>query len=328
MPPPLVSLPPELLCDILRKLPIEDGRNLLLSCREICDNGKHAFDQKCFRVIPLTLEHESISQAEDLTKEQPCCFLKEIIIQIDRECDRHPGKLHLENRLLSLFTNAIQVSTKFDTITIQYDPEEFDSRVGRYRAHTKAVVWAIKTFLNGHGSTHFKINIQNIRLHDCATLFAFGKKILNQVYSIGLRFEPYETIVRSIQELLPLATNLKEISLINDTGETLTSNPIRRVMKAVSSKTLESISFAGVDTTKDKLQEILDPLKASLKNIKLQQMTFEQKSFESFVRYISHDYPLESIDLEDIWETDGKKKYEIINPILYLYNLQLTLVSS
>jgi hypothetical protein len=107
MPPPLISLPPELLCDILRKLSIEDGCNLLLSCREIRNNSKHAFNQKCFHVIPLTLEHESMSQAEDLTKEQPCCFLEEIIIQIDRECDRHPGKLHLKDRLLSLFTNTL-----------------------------------------------------------------------------------------------------------------------------------------------------------------------------------------------------------------------------
>jgi hypothetical protein len=328
MPPPLISLPPELLCDILRKLSIEDGRNLLLSCREIRDNGKHAFDQKCFRIIPLTLEHESMSQAEDLTKEQPCCFLEEIIIRIDQECDRHPGKLHFEDRLLSLFTNALQVSTKFDTITIHYDPEEFDSPVGRYRAHTKAVVWAIKTFLKGHESIDFKIDIQNIRLHDCATLFALGKSFLNRVHFIGLRFEPYDTTVRSIQELLPLATNLKEISLMNDTGETLTSNLIRKVMKAVNSKTLESISLAGVDTTKDKLQKILHPLKASLKNVKLQQMTFEQKSFESFVRYISRDYSLDDFDLEDIWETDDKKEHEVIDPMSYWYDLQPTPVSS
>jgi hypothetical protein len=253
MPPPLISLPPELLCDILRKLLIEEDRNLLLSYCEIYDNSKYAFDQKYFRVIPLTLEHESISQAKNLTKEQPYCFLEEIIIRIDQECDRYLGKLHLENRLLSLFINIFQVSTKFDIITIQYDPEKFDSLVGRYHTYTKTVVWAIKTFLKGYKNINFKIDIQNIRLHDCATLFALGKSFLNRVHSIRLRFEPYDTTVRSIQKLLPLATNLKEISLINDTSETLISNPIRKVMKVISSKTLESISIAGVDTTKDKL---------------------------------------------------------------------------
>jgi len=40
---------------------------------------------------------------------------------------------------------------------------------------------------------------------------------------------------------------------MNYTGETLTSNPIRKVIKAVSSTKLESVSLAGVDTTKDKL---------------------------------------------------------------------------
>jgi hypothetical protein len=105
IPPPLISLPPELLCDILRKLPIKKDYNLLLSYREIYDNSKYTFDQKCFRVIPLTLEHESISQTKDFTKEQPYCFLEEIIIRIDQECNRYPGKLHLENRLLSLFIN-------------------------------------------------------------------------------------------------------------------------------------------------------------------------------------------------------------------------------
>lgn len=328
MPPPLISLPPELLCDILQKLPIEDGRNLLLSCGEIYDNGKHAFDQKCFRVIPLTLECESMSQAKDLTKEQPCRFLEEIIIRIDRECDRHPGKLHLKDRLLSLFTNALQVSAKFDTITIRYDAEEFDSLVGRYRDHTKAVVWAINTFLKGHGSTNFKIDIQNIRLHDCVTLFASGESFLNRVNSIGLRFEPYNTTVRPIQELLPLATNLKEISLVNDTGETLTSDPIRKVIKKVSSKTVESISLAGIDTTKDKLQEILNPLRASLKSIKLQQMTFKQKSFVSFIRYISRNYSLEDFDLKDIWEIDGRTEHEVINPMSYWYDVQPTPASS
>jgi len=46
-------------------------------------------------------------------------------------------------------------------------------------------------------------------------------------------------------------------------------------------------------------------------------MTFEQKLFESFVRYISRNYSLEDFDLEDIWETNSKKEYEVINPMSY-----------
>jgi hypothetical protein len=56
----LISLLFKLFCDILRKLFIKNSRNLLLSCREIRDNSKHAFDQKCFCVILLTLKHKSI----------------------------------------------------------------------------------------------------------------------------------------------------------------------------------------------------------------------------------------------------------------------------
>ena len=63
--------------------------------------------------------------------------------------------------------------------------------------------------------------------------------------------------------------NRKGVSLINDTGETLTSSPIQKVMKVVSSKTLNSINLAGINTTKDELQKILYSLKASLKKIKL-----------------------------------------------------------
>ncbi|KAH7418698.1 hypothetical protein BKA64DRAFT_635816 [Cadophora sp. MPI-SDFR-AT-0126] len=324
MPPPLISLPPELLCNILKKLPFKAGRELMASCRKIYDNGKPAFDQKCFKVIPLSLEDKSMLQAEELTKKQPCCFLEEIVIRIDRECDRHPGKLHFEDRLLSIFTNARQLSTKFNAITIHYDPEEFDSRVGRYRAHTKAVVFAIKTFLEGHESTNFKIGIQSIRLHDCATLFALGKSFLNRVQSLGLRLEPYDTRLRFIQEFLPLATNLKEISLMNDTGETLPSNHIRKATKAISSANLKSISIAGIDTTNYKLQKILRPFKASLQKIKLRQIMFEQESFDSFVDHISRNYSIEDFDLEEIWETDGKKESEVIDPMSHWYDLQAT----
>jgi hypothetical protein len=65
-------------------------------------------------------------------------------------------------------------------------------------------------------------------------------------------------------------------------------------------------------------------LKASLKNIKLQQITFEQKLFESFVRYISRDYFLEDFDLKDIWETDSKKEHEVIDPMSCWYDLRPT----
>jgi len=57
-------------------------------------------------------------------------------------------------------------------------------------------------------------------------------------------------------------------------------------------------------------------------------MTFEQKSFENFVRYISRNYSLEDFDLEDIWETNSKKEHEVIDPMSYWDDLQPTPASS
>jgi hypothetical protein len=52
----LLSLTPELVCRVIKDLPIEDAYNFLLSCRQIYSNGKYAFDEKCFRVFPVKLE--------------------------------------------------------------------------------------------------------------------------------------------------------------------------------------------------------------------------------------------------------------------------------
>lgn len=323
MPPSLISLPPEILCNILKKLSIESCRSLLASCHEVYDNGKYAFDQKCFSIIPLTLENEAILQAEELTREQPCCFLEEIVIWIDRECNDRPESVKKNaERLLSVFTNAHQVSTKFNTITIRYDPDEFDEEEGRYVTHTKAVVWAIDNFAGEYERTNLKIQIENIRLYDCNTLLTLGQTFLNRVYSVGIRIQFYDTTARSIQELLPLATNLKEFSLLNESDETLSFNFILKIMKKLSSKPLESITLGGIETNTDQLKKILHPLKASLKSIKLQDVAFEQESFESFVCYISRNYSLNDFDLKGIYENHGTKLHEVIDPMSYWHDLQ------
>ena len=46
-------------CKIVKKLPIDNARELLASCRHIYDNGKFDLNQKCYQVLPFTLEHES-----------------------------------------------------------------------------------------------------------------------------------------------------------------------------------------------------------------------------------------------------------------------------
>src|SRR5882724_11604584 len=44
----LISLAPELVCMIVKELPIENARDLLASCQKIHDNGHYAFTKKCF----------------------------------------------------------------------------------------------------------------------------------------------------------------------------------------------------------------------------------------------------------------------------------------
>jgi hypothetical protein len=57
-------------------------------------------------------------------------------------------------------------------------------------------------------------------------------------------------------------------------------------------------------------------------------MTFEPEPFEGFVRYISRNYSLEDIGLEDIWEGDGKREHEVNDPMSYWYSSRPTSASS
>ena len=57
-------------------------------------------------------------------------------------------------------------------------------------------------------------------------------------------------------------------------------------------------------------------------------MTFEPEPFESFVHYISRNYSLEDIDLEDIWKGDGKRDHEVKDPMSYWYSPPPTSASS
>jgi hypothetical protein len=68
MPPSLLSLSSELVCRVVKDLLIEDVRIFLLCCRMIYDNGKHAFDKKCFRVLLVRLEHHGLLIAEGILK--------------------------------------------------------------------------------------------------------------------------------------------------------------------------------------------------------------------------------------------------------------------
>jgi hypothetical protein len=65
-------------------LSIKDACNLLSSCRQIYSNGKHAFDEKCFHVLPVKLESQSLRTAKDVIKKEQCRFVRKIFIRLDQ----------------------------------------------------------------------------------------------------------------------------------------------------------------------------------------------------------------------------------------------------
>jgi hypothetical protein len=57
---PLVTLTPELVCHIIKELPIKDGRIFLESYKEIYNNRIYAFNKKCFWAILVRLMEEGL----------------------------------------------------------------------------------------------------------------------------------------------------------------------------------------------------------------------------------------------------------------------------
>jgi hypothetical protein len=115
-------------------------------------------------------------------------------------------------------------------------------------------------------------------------------------------------------------TSLTELSFITDAtadndNDILSSDAISEPMTKVNSERFKSLTLKGFQTTKSQLQEILDPLKTSIKEIRLQGIMFHDGSFTRFVNYISDCLSLDNVSLEEIWEDDGTKHYEIDNPM-------------
>jgi hypothetical protein len=110
---PAVSLPTELLESIVQQLPIEGVRSLLLSCKTIHQKDKHAFNETCFRTIPVSVSEAGLCQAEDLLDNEYCRCLQTIFIILDSE-ELGP----LQSRLASVVAKGLQVSTKCDIVGI------------------------------------------------------------------------------------------------------------------------------------------------------------------------------------------------------------------
>jgi hypothetical protein len=159
-------------------------------------------------------------------------------------------------------------------------------------------------------------------LYDSRALYKLRKGFLHRVHSLELIVHKWGP-VDALNEALTLMTSLKELSFITDTtadnnNDILSSGAISKLMTNVNSERFKSLTLKGFQTTKAQLQKILDPLKTSIKEIKLQGIMFHNGSFTRFVNYISDNLSLDDICLEEIWEDDSTRHYKINNPIGFL----------
>jgi hypothetical protein len=72
------------------------------------------------------------------------------------------------------------------------------------------------------------------------------------------------------------------------------------------------LTLKSFRTSKDKLQEILHPFKAFIKELYLQKIAFYKESFISFIKYISNNLFLDHVSLKEIWEDSRDKEYKIV----------------
>ncbi|KAM0132875.1 hypothetical protein ACHAP3_006164 [Botrytis cinerea] len=312
----LDTLPTEIICEVVKILPFEDARNFLSCGSSVREPGKHAFNQNCFRVLPVRLSHDGLLKAEELLRMEPACFVQEVFIKMEAFSTTY------EDRLGFILRRALQASTKIDTITIHYDPDFYDPGLLAPCLNTEVLARALGTTLEHQQTPELRIQIQNIRIDDCRALSRIGQSFLYRVCSLVLRIEEYDW-AKSFQSLASLTENLEELSVINNAPDFLTTSAIQKIISKINTQTLESITLAGVSISINKLTGSLSPLKASLKKLQLQRINFRRESFETFIHYLSDNFSSDgfSLSLEDIWETDRRgTEYEIHDPMSYWSN--------
>jgi hypothetical protein len=160
-------------------LSIENARDLLSICSNLYSNSKHVLNKKYFGVLPVNLFEKNLLQAEDiLIKESYYCFFQAVRIKLDQyNFNGLYSQEHEEivEHLVSMFTRALQVSTKYDTIIIYDSPKIFhdiDSEKIRTVAEAIDMVDKIKPF---------KIRVQNIRTYNNIDLWIFRDDIINNL---------------------------------------------------------------------------------------------------------------------------------------------------
>ncbi|PVH69639.1 hypothetical protein DL98DRAFT_598491 [Cadophora sp. DSE1049] len=314
----LVTLAPEIVCHIIKELPIDDGRIFLGSCKKIYNNGIYAFDEKCFRAIPVRLTEEGIDLAKQVLKEHSIRYLQEIFIRL------RPGlkvfgreETNIKNSLISVLTQGLQVSTQPLTISIWDHPESFNDPSG---GCMKIVAQAISTILSVEPTNPFKVQIQNLRLGNCRWLFLCGRTFLDRVHSLELRFDHYTSgsrALKGIKKVLPLATNLEELSFSNNTEAYLSSETFQQIINKCIPKKLKRVIITGASISATELRESLSPFHDYLRGLRLENVVFQGESFDEFIDYVVNHLAvtLDSFSVKDIYEDRGEDVYKIHDPI-------------
>jgi hypothetical protein len=292
----------EIICEIVKILPLNNARNFLSCGSVIYRPGKHTFNQNCFRVLPVKLSYNRLFKTEQLLGIEPSHFIQKIFIKMEalRETNSSEYEDRLdEDRLGFILEKAFQASTKFNTITIHYDPDYYDML--SYSRNTEFLAMALGTTLEHQQTTDLRIQIQNIRPDDYRALSCLKQSFLYSVYFLILRIEKYDWL-GDFKSLRSLARNLTEFSVITNALDFLPTFALGNIIKRVNIQTLESITLERVNISMDKLPEILSPIRSFFKKLQLQQIMFRQESFITFIQYISDNFSLDrfSLSLEDI----------------------------
>ncbi|MAD85063.1 MAG: hypothetical protein CL912_19055 [Deltaproteobacteria bacterium] len=315
---PLVTLAPEIVCHIIKELPIEDGRIFLESCKNVYNNGIYAFDEKCFRAIPVRLTKQGLDLAKQLLKEHSIHYLQEIFIRLrDGLVVFGSEEMDIQNALISVLTQGLQVSTQPLTISIWDHPERFNDPSG---GCMKIVAQAISTILSVEPTKPFKVQIQNLRLGNCRWLFLCGRPFLDRVQSLELRFDHYTSgsrALKGIKKVLPLASNLEELSLSNNTEAYLSSETFQQIISKSIPKKLKRVIITGVSISATELREALSPFHDYLRELKLENVVFQDESFDEFIDYVVNHLAvtLDSYSVKDIYEDRGEDVHKILDPM-------------
>jgi hypothetical protein len=81
MPNSLAEFPTEIICDIVKALSLNDARNFLSCGSSVREPGKYAFNENCFRVLPVRLSHDGLLKAEELVRMEQSSFIQKSLLK-------------------------------------------------------------------------------------------------------------------------------------------------------------------------------------------------------------------------------------------------------